>query len=33
MTTKEEILNAHFAQTDFKLEDGENLLKEMQQLR
>ena len=33
MTTKEEILNNHFAQADFKLEDGENLLKEMQTLR
>jgi hypothetical protein len=33
MTTKEEILNNHFAQADFKLEDGESLLKEMQQLR
>eukprot|EP00092_Neocalanus_flemingeri_P021691 GFUD01023529.1.p1 GENE.GFUD01023529.1~~GFUD01023529.1.p1 ORF type:complete len:5553 (+),score=1484.06 GFUD01023529.1:557-17215(+) len=33
MTQKEEILNNHFAQADFKLEDGENLLKEMQQLR
>ena len=33
MTNKEEVLNAHFAQTDFQLEDGENLLKEMQQLR
>merc|ERR1719192_3043700 len=33
MTAKEEILNNHFAQAEFKLEDGENLLKEMQQLR
>ena len=32
MTTKEEILNNHFAQADFKLEDGENLLKEMQKI-
>merc|ERR1719278_1944071 len=30
---KKEILNNHFAQAEFKLEDGENLLKEMQQLR
>ncbi|XP_023339664.1 dystonin isoform X21 [Eurytemora carolleeae] len=33
MTTKEETMNNHFSQTEFKLEDGENLLKEMQQLR
>ena len=33
MTAKEEVLNNHFAQSDFKIEDGENLLKEMQQLR
>ena len=33
MAAKEEILNNHFAQAEFKLEDGENLLKEMQQLR
>eukprot|EP00090_Calanus_glacialis_P003456 TRINITY_DN1255_c0_g1_i12.p1 TRINITY_DN1255_c0_g1~~TRINITY_DN1255_c0_g1_i12.p1 ORF type:complete len:5152 (+),score=1465.32 TRINITY_DN1255_c0_g1_i12:61-15516(+) len=33
MGEKEEILNNHFAQVDFMLEDGENLLKEMQQLR
>merc|ERR1719367_1294357 len=32
MTAKEKILNNHFAQAEFKLEDGENLLKEMQRL-
>ncbi len=33
MKAKEESLNNHFAQSDFKLDEGENLLKEMQQLR
>ena len=33
LTSKEDILNNHFAQADFKLEDGEDLLKEMQTLR
>jgi hypothetical protein len=33
MKAKEETLNTHFAQSDFKLDEGENLLKEMQQLR
>ena len=33
LTAKEETLNNHFAQSEFQLEDGENLLKEMQQLR
>jgi len=33
MSAKEEILNNHFAQAEFNLEEGENLLKEMQGLR
>ena len=33
MKQKEESLNGHFSQSDFKLDEGENLLKEMQQLR
>ena len=33
MRAREERLNSHFAQSDFKLDEGESLLKEMQQLR
>ena len=33
MRLKEENLNGHFSMSDFKLDEGENLLKEMQQLR
>ena len=33
LTHKEEILNNHFSQAEFKLEEGEELLKEMQTLR
>jgi len=33
MKQREESLNDHFAQSEFKLDEGENLLKEMQQLR
>ena len=33
LTSKEEVLNNHFAQPEFQLDEGENLLKEMQQLR
>ena len=33
MKQREERLNGHFSQSDFKLDEGENLLKEMQQLR
>jgi hypothetical protein len=33
MKGKEELLNTRFALSEFKLEEGENLLKEMQELR
>ena len=33
MKEREDQLNSHFAQSDFKLDEGETLLKEMQQLR
>ena len=33
MKEREDQLNTHFAQSDFKLDEGENLLKEMQHLR
>jgi hypothetical protein len=33
MKEREDQLNGHFAQSDFKLDEGEVLLKEMQQLR
>ncbi len=33
MREREDRLNTHFAQSDFKLDEGEGLLKEMQQLR
>ncbi len=33
MKEREDQLNGHFAQSEFKLDEGENLLKEMQQLR
>lgn len=33
MKEREERLNSHFAQSDFKLDEGEGLLKEMQQMR
>ena len=33
MKVREDRLNGHFSQSDFKLDEGENLLKEMQQLR
>ena len=33
MKEREDQLNGHFAQSDFKLDEGEILLKEMQQLR
>jgi dystonin len=33
MKQTEENLNLHFTQSDFTLDEGENLLKEMQQLR
>ena len=33
LTQKEEILNNHFSQAEFKLEEGEELLKEMQSVR
>ena len=33
MKVREDRLNEHFSQSDFKLDQGEALLKEMQQLR
>ena len=33
MKDREDQLNTHFAQSEFKLDEGENLLKEMQHLR
>ncbi len=33
MKTREDSLNTHFSQSEFKLDEGETLLKEMQQIR